>query len=49
MRSEIDRIRAKESQQEGGLTAGQTTRLSAIERAIEQLEEEIEDAERLRR
>ena len=45
MRSEIDRIRAKESQQEGGLTAGQTTRLSAIERAIEQLEEEIEDAD----
>jgi len=45
MRSEIDRIRAKESQQEGGLTAGQTTRLSAIERAIDQLEEEIEDAD----
>lgn len=45
MRLEVERIRAKESQQEGGLSAGQTTRLSSIERAMETLQEEIEDAD----
>jgi len=43
MRQEIDRIRAKESTQEGGLSAGQTTRLTQVASAIETLEEEIED------
>ena len=43
MRQEIDRIRAKESTQDGGLTAGQTTRLTQVASAIETLEEEIED------
>jgi len=43
MRQEMDRIRAKEATQEGGLTAGQATRLTAVASAIEALEEEIED------
>ena len=45
MRLEVDRIRAKESQQDGGLSSGQSTRISAVERAIETLQEEIEDAD----
>ncbi|OUS42786.1 putative adaptor protein kanadaptin [Ostreococcus tauri] len=45
MRTEIDRIRAKETQQEGGLSAGQIQRASQLECAIEQLQEEIEDAD----
>ena len=44
MRLEIERIRAKESTQQGGLSAGQLARVSTVERAIETLEEEIEDA-----
>ena len=44
MRLEIERIRAKESTQQGGLTTGQLARVSIVERAIETLEEEIEDA-----
>jgi len=43
LRSEIDRITAKESSQQG-LTAGQAAQVARNEQRIQQLEEELEDA-----
>ena len=44
LRSEIERISAKESSQAEGLTAGQAAQVARNEQRIEQLEAELEDA-----